>query len=395
MSIKIKSLTPIWTGGVNGKCDILHETGIIGSMRWWYEAIVRGMGGYACDPTSDYKCKFDTKGYEDAWNDGKSIEDALTIGLREVCPACQLFGCTGWKRKFRLEIDKIDSVRLNFINKFDDGDFDNINTRWWLQKTLKKNPKAFYSPDAFSVKLLADNEETKNKILALFKLIENIGSFGAKAQNGFGIVEVIHDEKLEKLCIDEEILLFNKNNTQKSNYNEFRNLNNIYKYRILGGENKQDYMLTGFLIKYYLRMQFKKFGNDELQTIVTNFEDVKCQIDDKYTEMKKIDAKVAKKYNNPSKIIARVLFGSDLDDEKAKWASIIDVSHIYKIDGKHQFRIVCFLPEVITYDEIKIEFNRSSVIEKINLLLVDVLDNSTKIDEVLNSIDIFNNLFEG
>ena len=45
MSIKIKTLTPIWTGGVNGECDILHETGIIGSMRWWYEAIVRGMGG--------------------------------------------------------------------------------------------------------------------------------------------------------------------------------------------------------------------------------------------------------------------------------------------------------------------------------------------------------------
>ncbi|HHF52316.1 MAG TPA: type III-B CRISPR module RAMP protein Cmr1, partial [Candidatus Aminicenantes bacterium] len=40
--MKIKTLTPIWTGGVGGRCDRLHETGIIGSLRWWYEAIVRG-----------------------------------------------------------------------------------------------------------------------------------------------------------------------------------------------------------------------------------------------------------------------------------------------------------------------------------------------------------------
>ena len=78
--VKIKALTPIWTGGVERKCDRLHETGIIGSLRWWYEAIVRGLGGYACDPT-DTKCE------------GKNH-----------CEACELFGCTGWARKFRLHV---------------------------------------------------------------------------------------------------------------------------------------------------------------------------------------------------------------------------------------------------------------------------------------------------
>ncbi|PIX51460.1 MAG: type III-B CRISPR module RAMP protein Cmr1, partial [Candidatus Aquicultor secundus] len=32
-TIEIKMRTPLWTGGVDGKCDRLHETGIIGSMR--------------------------------------------------------------------------------------------------------------------------------------------------------------------------------------------------------------------------------------------------------------------------------------------------------------------------------------------------------------------------
>jgi CRISPR-associated protein Cmr1 len=57
MSIEIETLTPICTGGVKGDCDILHETGIIGSMRWWYEVIVRWLGGDACDPT-EHGCIF-------------------------------------------------------------------------------------------------------------------------------------------------------------------------------------------------------------------------------------------------------------------------------------------------------------------------------------------------
>ena len=53
MKIKVRTLTPIWTGDVNGKCTKLRETSIIGSLRWWFEAIVRRFGGYACNPASN------------------------------------------------------------------------------------------------------------------------------------------------------------------------------------------------------------------------------------------------------------------------------------------------------------------------------------------------------
>lgn len=79
-TVRIRPLTPIWTGDENRKNTTLRETGIIGSLRWWYEVLIRGLGGSACDPT-DTKC------------DGKNH-----------CDACELFGCTGWARKFRLEI---------------------------------------------------------------------------------------------------------------------------------------------------------------------------------------------------------------------------------------------------------------------------------------------------
>lgn len=42
--ITLKTLTPLWTGGADGRSDRLHTTGIIGSLRWWYEGIVRGLG---------------------------------------------------------------------------------------------------------------------------------------------------------------------------------------------------------------------------------------------------------------------------------------------------------------------------------------------------------------
>ncbi len=87
MEIQLKTLPPIWTGGVDGTCDRLHESGIIGSLRWWYEALIRGLGVAACDPKYS-KCEGDRH-----------------------CAACELFGCTGWARKFRfLVLDKNDLI---------------------------------------------------------------------------------------------------------------------------------------------------------------------------------------------------------------------------------------------------------------------------------------------
>ncbi|QZZ20744.1 type III-B CRISPR module RAMP protein Cmr1 [Leptothermofonsia sichuanensis E412] len=84
MDITIKTLTPLWTGGVDGKVDRIHETALLGSLRWWMEALVRGMGGKVCDPT-EQKC---------------SVKNGL-------CEVCKIFGAEGQKRRFRLEVLEI------------------------------------------------------------------------------------------------------------------------------------------------------------------------------------------------------------------------------------------------------------------------------------------------
>ncbi len=92
---QLKALTDLWTGDIKGKPDRLITTGLLGSIRWWFEVLVRGLGGSACDPTQT-KC-----------------ED------RNHCVVCELFGCTGWARKFRFEVlggngnTKADQIKQN------------------------------------------------------------------------------------------------------------------------------------------------------------------------------------------------------------------------------------------------------------------------------------------
>lgn len=41
LNITLKTLTPFWTGGTDVKVGSIHETGIMRSLRWCYEAIMR------------------------------------------------------------------------------------------------------------------------------------------------------------------------------------------------------------------------------------------------------------------------------------------------------------------------------------------------------------------
>lgn len=88
IELKCETLTPLWTGGAERGVDRVHETGLLGSMRWWFEALLRGAGTKACDPTA-HTCPEP---------DGS------------ICEACRVFGTTGWRRRFRLTV--IDDERL-------------------------------------------------------------------------------------------------------------------------------------------------------------------------------------------------------------------------------------------------------------------------------------------
>jgi len=90
IEFKLKALTDIWTGDVNRQGNRLIATGLLGSIRWWFEVLVRGLGGKACDPTlPGVRCPASSKTPSEPGHH---------------CVVCELFGCTGWARKFRFEV---------------------------------------------------------------------------------------------------------------------------------------------------------------------------------------------------------------------------------------------------------------------------------------------------
>ena len=102
---QFKALTDLWTGSVTfeekeGQIkekigpDRLITTGLLGSIRWWFEVLVRGLGGYACDPTNT-KCEG-----------------------QQHCAVCELFGCTGWARRFRFDVlDRNGNIKTDQIKQ--------------------------------------------------------------------------------------------------------------------------------------------------------------------------------------------------------------------------------------------------------------------------------------
>jgi CRISPR-associated protein Cmr1 len=186
LEIKLKTLTPIWTGGADGKCDRLHETGIIGSLRWWYEALVRGLGGYACDPTES-GCTFD----ENEYRKSKAADERQHLLKAGVCDACQLFGCTGWARKFRIKM-------ANGRELFDDPNVLIPSERVHRSKKGDRAGGWFVFNDSRMGEIIFDiialRDMDLSPIYAILSLLSRHASLGPKGSNGYGVIQA---EKFE------------------------------------------------------------------------------------------------------------------------------------------------------------------------------------------------------
>ncbi len=177
ISITLRTLTPIWAGGVeSSRTKRVHETGIIGSLRWWYEAILRGIGREVCNPTSDNPRERCPR------NDGF------------YCDVCRLFGATGRSRGFRLRIgggtsnfsgmDKIPlpSGRLHPGRKGRPGP--DRPGGWFLFADARTG-----NLEIRIVPLFVTYEDIATLLVPL-ALIYRHAALGAKVANGYGVVDI-------------------------------------------------------------------------------------------------------------------------------------------------------------------------------------------------------------
>ncbi len=188
MDITIKTLTPLWTGGIDGKCDRIHETGILGSLRWWMEVLVRGLGGQVNDPTSDKRSgldpkkfdakKFDAKTYHRLQGEAERRQYLRNAGL---CDVSQIFGATGWKHRFRLTVNEVNKENLDWQPSVGLKITPPDRTRGW-----------FLNPGWLGTATLTlhGDSEILAKLHTLLRFVEAWGSLGARPQLGYGAFRI-------------------------------------------------------------------------------------------------------------------------------------------------------------------------------------------------------------
>ncbi|NJK52096.1 MAG: type III-B CRISPR module RAMP protein Cmr1 [Leptolyngbyaceae cyanobacterium SU_3_3] len=230
MEVKIKTLTPLWTGGVEaGKCDRIHETGILGSLRWWMEVLVRGMGGNACDPT-EQKC---------------SSQNGL-------CGVCKIFGAEGQKRRFRLEVQETQvsdaSVQhpMKANRTYTDSKGHQKTPTWYFQNPPKSG--------SFTIQIQGLHPDFKPEVIGgLIQFIADWSALGARPQMGFGVIQI------EESRIDTQTLYNWLMTTSRSNIcSDLPSLQNIFLAQIQPKDANYSFEEKDtFNLKYDLRRLFR------------------------------------------------------------------------------------------------------------------------------------------
>jgi len=311
--LKIKTLTPIWTGGVEEKMDRVHETGIIGSIRWWYEVVARGLGYYVCDPTSDKRCGLS----------GKEKDNNERIS--KLCPACYLFGTAGWKRMFNLQVVFNGKQPVEGNEPFCQATRSNKN---WLstifEKSIKSKSRTFFGLLDLKFFPRYDQEQIEEQLRAILLIMSNLGSLGAKPQFGYGLFEFI-DKK-------EDIK---------------ESLRKIHKFLKSKGFKKSNNDEGFFSLKNYWKMEFKGLNNIP----PGNLEYLGSKKCDLYTPMSfDVRYDLRKKYleKSESKEATANIFGGTKGN---KWASKVFVSNFYKEklqENKYKLRVWGFTEKDVT-----------------------------------------------
>ena len=174
MEVEIK--TPIWTGDVDQKSEFLQSTGIVGSLRWWTEAILRSIDKYACDPTGDGRCP-DEKGNE-----------------KYYCSACLIFGATGIRRMFKLDVNGGKHVFTgSALNIKPSG----RNKGWYLGSGVVGK---------INLKITSlDRDFDESLILLPLIIASNWGGIGAKTQHGYGVIKIEDCPRIDFTSFREDI----------------------------------------------------------------------------------------------------------------------------------------------------------------------------------------------
>lgn len=308
VTLTIKTLTPLWTGNYDRKSEFLKSTSIIGSLRWWFEAIIRGFGYYACDPTLN-PCE-------------------LKESVSDICLACNLFGCSGFRKQFLFRVGELDKTNLFFKTE---------SNKWWLNRQYQNQDKVLWGE--CNIEIIGLNENAEELLSSLLLFIQNYGGIGAKTQNGFGqfIIKTQLNNEEENHLRRIYVILKHSESFKKNRNSNWYNFNDFFllKYRI----NIEDPLINYFINKVNpLKKEPENWENNYIP----------CSFDLKYNcEFNKQQIGIKKVYKETHKFNKHFLnsiFGSK------KSGSRIFFSHLFKEnieDNYYYLKIWGFIPEIL------------------------------------------------
>jgi CRISPR-associated protein Cmr1 len=210
LNITFKTFTPIWTGDIDNKSVKILENGILGSLRWWSEAINRGFGYSVCDPTNDTRCPNENQ---------------------EYCCICNIFGATGKQRLFKIICDGGDSLFSNNV-KIKPHD---RNGGWFY-------PESGLMAEEISVKFIPLNQSFMNIFIHLpIAVLSNWGSIGAKPQLGYGVINQNSSIDLNLQEYSRKLIKLGEPRKNISNQNYFPNLKDFFFAKIQFRVNTGDW----------------------------------------------------------------------------------------------------------------------------------------------------------
>lgn len=225
-TLAFTTVTPIFTGGIDEKMSRLQETGMLGNLRWWYEVLIRGVGGNVAAPNSD-----------------------------ERCNVSEVFGATGWRRRFRLTIaDENMSQSSNLPQRV------LLASRSYVRSGQEKTPRWFYPRTPveghFYIQLDSlDPSFSVDPIAGLIQFVAGAAALGSRNQLGLGVVRP--DSKQESYI---EALLEMVNSTKgERNYPGLPSIKNMFFAQLQLNSTQPQRM---FELKYDLRRRFATNRND-------------------------------------------------------------------------------------------------------------------------------------
>lgn len=396
--INVRTLTPVWTGSADGTPDGLKISGVIGSMRMIFEALVRRNGGHTCDITGP------------AQNRCIKNRDNLPI-----CPACAIFGCTGLSRSFKIDwpLPRIGNIILptadtcgelanrdhsKTIYTQKSGLPDTLIAKWLTatisaDKDLAKNSGAndwskvqpAYSPDPSTIRVTQLRRvEINEQPLDVPKIIAGLLTFmarrygiGAKVNQGWGLFSVADDCQVNNKNLSAEIkALCNGYHPSRDHWDngmpdarafgayhfatdedpdKDRSMSFFFKKQKIGAGAERtvdnfgfewpsdpavnNFICLGYALKYRLR-RMVKFA----ETLAANAdnEDAKNAFDainDLARQWARDNASLVEKYKRvpwrENGAFAEHLFGAAASENDDRYgAGLIGVSHLYRTNKK-------------------------------------------------------------